>query len=119
MKVADILRFAHERGEPIFSFEFLPPKTEDGIRQLLETGEVLRPLGPTFVSVTYGAEGSTRQRTLELVTQLKREIEIEAVAHITCVDSSRQELEHVLDEIAGAGIQNVLALRGGSPQRDA
>jgi len=84
MKVADILRFAHERGEPIFSFEFLPPKTEDGIRQLLETVEALRPLGPTFASVTYGAGGSTRQRTLELVTRLKRETEIEAAAHVTC-----------------------------------
>ena len=116
MKVVDILRFARERGEPIFSFEFFPPKTEDGVRQLFQTVEALRPLGPAFVSVTYGAGGSTRQRTLDLVTRLKRETEIEAMAHITCVGSSREEIEHVLDEIASAGIQNVLALRGDPPQ---
>jgi methylenetetrahydrofolate reductase (NADPH) len=116
MKVVDILRFARERGEPVFSFEFFPPKTEDGVRQLFQTVEALRPLGPAFVSVTYGAGGSTRQRTLELVSRLKRETEIEAVAHLTCVGSSREELERVLDEIAAAGIQNVLALRGDPPQ---
>ncbi len=116
MKVVDILRFARERGEPIFSFEFFPPKTDEGVRQLFQTVEALRPLAPAFVSVTYGAGGSTRQRTLELVTRLKRETEIEAVAHVTCVGSSRQELEHVLDEIGEAGIQNVLALRGDPPQ---
>ncbi len=116
MKVVDILRFARERGEPVFSFEFFPPKTEDGVRQLFQTVEALRPLGPAFVSVTYGAGGSTRQRTLELVTRLKRETEVEAVAHVTCAGSSRKELEHILDEIAAAGVQNVLALRGDPPQ---
>ncbi|HEX9290238.1 MAG TPA: methylenetetrahydrofolate reductase [NAD(P)H] [Anaeromyxobacteraceae bacterium] len=116
MKVTDILRFARERGEPIFSFEFFPPKTDDGVRQMFEAVEALRPLGPAFVSVTYGAGGSTRQRTIELVTRLKRETEIEAVAHITCAGASRQEIGQVLDEIAAAGIQNVLALRGDPPR---
>ncbi len=119
MKVVDILRFARERGEPVFSFEFFPPKTEDGVRQLFETVEALRPLGPAFVSVTYGAGGSTRQRTVELVTKLKRETEIEAVAHVTCAGASCRELGHVLDEIAAAGIQNVLALRGDPPRGQA
>ena len=63
MKVADILRFARERGEPVFSFEFFPPKTDEGVRQLFATVEALRPLGPAFVSVTYGAGGSTRARS--------------------------------------------------------
>jgi methylenetetrahydrofolate reductase (NADPH) len=115
VKVIDILRFARERGEPIFSFEFFPPKTDDGVRQLFETVEALRPLGPAFVSVTYGAGGSTRQRTLDLVTRLRRETEVEAVAHITCVGASQREIAQVLDEIAAAGIQNVLALRGDPP----
>src|SRR6266513_4389005 len=75
VKVSDILRFARERGEPIFSFEFFPPKTEEGVRQLFECVDLLRPLGPAFVSVTYGAGGSTRHRTLELVTRLKLESE--------------------------------------------
>jgi methylenetetrahydrofolate reductase (NADPH) len=116
VRISDILRFARERGEPVFSFEFFPPKTDEGTRQLFETVEALRPLGPAFVSVTYGAGGSTRQRTLELVKRLKRESEVEAMAHVTCVGSSRDELAAVLDELAEAGIQNVLALRGDPPR---
>jgi methylenetetrahydrofolate reductase (NADPH) len=116
VKVTDILKFARERGEPVFSFEFFPPKTEEGVKQLFETVEALRPLGPAFVSVTYGAGGSTRARTLELVTRLKRDAEVEAVAHLTCVGASRRELSEVLDEVAAAGINNVLALRGDPPR---
>ncbi len=116
MRISDLLRFARERGEPIFSFEFFPPKTDDGVRQLFETVEALRPLGPAYVSVTYGAGGSTRQRTLELVKRLKGETEVEAMAHVTCVGASREELAGVLDELADAGIQNVLALRGDPPR---
>jgi len=119
VKVTDILRFARERGEPVFSFEFFPPKTEDGVRQLFETVEALRPLGPAFVSVTYGAGGSTRARSLEMVSRLKRETEVEAVAHITCVGASREEVASVLDEVAAAGIENVLALRGDPPRGEA
>ena len=116
MKIPEILRFARERGEPVFSFEFFPPKTDEGVRALFETVEALRPLAPAFVSVTYGAGGSTRQRTLELVKRLKRETEIEAMAHVTCVGASRDEIAAVLDEVADAGIQNVLALRGDPPR---
>jgi methylenetetrahydrofolate reductase (NADPH) len=119
VKVTDMLRFARERGEPVFSFEFFPPKTEEGIRQLFETVEALRPLAPAFVSVTYGAGGSTRQRTLELVSRLKKETEVEAMAHVTCVGASRSEITEVLDEVAGAGIHNVLALRGDPPRDQA
>jgi methylenetetrahydrofolate reductase (NADPH) len=116
VRISDLLRFARERGEPLFSFEFYPPKTDDGVRQLFETVEALRPLGPAYVSVTYGAGGSTRDRTLEIVTRLKRETEVEAMAHVTCVGSSREEIAAVLDEVAAAGIQNVLALRGDPPR---
>jgi methylenetetrahydrofolate reductase (NADPH) len=116
VRISDLLRFARERGEPIFSFEFFPPRTDEGVRALFETVEALRPLGPAYVSVTYGAGGSTRQRTLELVKRLKRESEVEAMAHVTCVGASRDELAALLDEIAGAGIQNVLALRGDPPR---
>jgi methylenetetrahydrofolate reductase (NADPH) len=116
VKVSDILRFARERGEPIFSFELFPPKTDDGVRQLFDTVGALRPLAPAFVSVTYGAGGSTRERTLELVRRLKRESEVEAVAHITCVGASRGEIAAVLDEVAAAGVQNVIALRGDPPR---
>jgi methylenetetrahydrofolate reductase (NADPH) len=116
VKVTDMLRFARERGEPVFSFEFFPPRTDEGVRQLFETVDRLRPLGPAFVSVTYGAGGSTRARTVELVTRLKRELEVEPMAHITCVGASREEIAAVLDEVAAAGIQNVLALRGDPPK---
>jgi methylenetetrahydrofolate reductase (NADPH) len=116
VKISDLLRFARERGEPVFSFEFFPPKTDEGVRALFETVEALRPLGPAYVSVTYGAGGSTRQRTVELVKRLKREAEVEAMAHVTCVGSSKDEIAAVLDEVADAGIQNVLALRGDPPR---
>lgn len=116
MKVTDILRFARERGDPVFSFEFFPPRTDEGERQLFLTVEALRPLGPAFVSVTYGAGGSERARTIDLVKRLKRDAEVEPVAHVTCVGSPRDDVAHVLDEVAEAGIQNVLLLRGDPPR---
>jgi methylenetetrahydrofolate reductase (NADPH) len=119
VKISDLLRFARERGEPVFSFEFFPPRTDDGVRTLFETVEALRPLAPSFVSVTYGAGGSTRARTVELVKRLKAETEIEAMAHVTCVGASRDEIAATLDEFAAAGIGNVLALRGDPPKGEA
>jgi methylenetetrahydrofolate reductase (NADPH) len=119
VRVSEILRFARERGEPVFSFEFFPPRTDDGVRALFETVEALRPLGPAYVSVTYGAGGSTRARTVELVKRLKRESEIETMAHVTCVGASRDEIAAILDEFAEAGVQNVLALRGDPPRGEA
>ncbi|MGZ6142776.1 MAG: methylenetetrahydrofolate reductase [NAD(P)H] [Myxococcales bacterium] len=116
MRITDMLRFAAERGEPVFSFEFFPPKNDAGVASLFETLRTLRPLGPAFVSVTWGAGGSTRGRTLEMVTRIKRETEIEAMAHLTCVGASRQELEEQLAVICDAGITNVLALRGDPPR---
>jgi len=116
VRISDLLRFARERGEPVFSFEFFPPKTDEGVRSLFETVEALRPLAPAYVSVTYGAGGSTRARTVELVKRLKRESEVEAMAHVTCVGASRDEIAALLDELAEAGIQNVLALRGDPPR---
>jgi len=111
-----MLQFARERGEPIFSFEFFPPKTEAGIEALFASLKALRPLAPNFVSVTYGAGGSTRGRTLELVTRIKAETEIEAVAHLTCVGASKAELAAQLQGLAAAGVHNVLALRGDPPR---
>ena len=93
MKISDMLHFARERGEPIFSFEFFPPKTEAGIESLFASLKALRPLAPSYVSVTYGAGGSTRGRTQEIVTRIKRDTEIEAMAHLTCVGATRAELK--------------------------
>jgi methylenetetrahydrofolate reductase (NADPH) len=103
------------RRQPVFSFEFFPPKTDDGVRQLFETISHLRELEPTFVSVTYGAGGSVRTRTVELVTRIRRELDIEPVAHLTCVDATVVELRSILDGLRDVGIDNVLALRGDPP----
>jgi methylenetetrahydrofolate reductase (NADPH) len=102
--------------EPVFSFEFFPPKTDKGHRALLATIEELAPLRPGFVSVTYGAGGSTRDRTIDLVTRIKQTMGIEAMAHLTCVGASRSEIEAVLDKLEASGIENVIALRGDPPQ---
>jgi methylenetetrahydrofolate reductase (NADPH) len=103
------------RKQPVFSFEFFPPKTDDGVRQLFETISHLRELEPTFVSVTYGAGGSVRTRTVELVTRIRHELDIEPVAHLTCVDATAGELRTILDGLRDNGIDNVLALRGDPP----
>jgi len=116
MRIDDLLRFGSERGEPLFSFEFFPPKTEAGVEALFEAVRALRPLGPSFVSVTWGAGGSTRGRTLEMVTRIKHELEIEAMAHVTCVGASRDELSQAIEQILDSGIDNILALRGDPPR---
>src|SRR5512138_3038629 len=114
--MTEILEAAGRGGEPVFTFEFFPPKTEEGERALMETIAALRPLQPAWVSVTYGAGGSTRAKTVELVRRLKRESGIEPMAHVTCVGASRAEIATLLDEVAAAGVQNVLALRGDPPR---
>jgi methylenetetrahydrofolate reductase (NADPH) len=103
-------------GEPLFSFEFFPPKTEKGARSLLDTIERLRELEPSFVSVTYGAGGSTRDSSVDLVTRIKRDYGIEAMAHLTCVDHDHDEIAALLDRLEASGIENIMALRGDPPQ---
>ncbi len=101
---------------PVFSFEFFPPKTDEGEARLREALSELRELEPDFASVTYGAGGSTRDRTLGVTTWLKQELGIEAMAHLTCVGASVDELRATLDRLGDAGIENVLALRGDPPR---
>lgn len=103
-------------GRPSFSFEFFPPKTEQGQAHLLDAILALRELKPTYVSVTYGAGGGTRDLTVDLVTRIKRDHGIETMAHLTCVGSSRDELRAILERLQSAGIENVLALRGDPPK---
>ena len=113
MRIDEILAAAEG---PVFSFEFFPPKTSQGEQTLRNSLEALRPLDPDFASVTYGAGGSTRGRTVEITKWIKQELGIEAMAHLSCVGSSRQELYEILDDIQSAGIENVLALRGDPPR---
>ena len=103
---------------PMFSFEFFPPKTDDGVESLLRTVAALRVLDPAFVSVTHGALGSNRARAVEVAKRIKAELEIEVMAHLTCVGRTRDELRDVLRELQAAGIENVLALRGDPPKGD-
>jgi methylenetetrahydrofolate reductase (NADPH) len=113
MRIDHILATA---DEPVFSFEFFPPRTDEGEQNLRSTLSALRELEPAFVSVTYGAAGSGRGLTLELTKWIKRELGIEAMAHLSCVGASRDELCVILDSLADAGIENVLALRGDPPR---
>ncbi len=101
--------------EPVFSFEFFPPKTEQGERNLDAALAELRELDPSFVSVTYGAGGSTRAKTIEIVKRIKETYGLEAMAHFTCVGATVPELQATLAEMRDAGIENVLALRGDPP----
>ncbi len=102
-------------GGPVFSFEFFPPKTDEGERNLYSALAELKQLDPSFVSVTYGAGGSTRARTIEIVKDIKSEHGLEAMAHFTCVGATVPQLRETLDEMQRAGIENVLALRGDPP----
>jgi methylenetetrahydrofolate reductase (NADPH) len=105
-----------QNPQPVFSFEFFPPKTEAGEEALFEAIGQLKELNPSFVSVTYGAGGSTRDKTVAWVSRIKHEIRIEPLAHLTCVGSSKEEIGGVLDQLKEHGIENVLALRGDPPK---
>ena len=112
MRISEVLA----RKSPLFSFEFFPPKSDEAVQQLEKTIADLGPLEPDYVSVTYGAGGSTREKTIDLVSRIKRDTGIEAMAHLTCVGSSSDELLGVLERLVDAGVENVLALRGDPPK---
>jgi len=112
MKLADILA----RPGPLFSCEFFPPKTDKGEENLWSCLQELRAIDPAYVSVTYGAGGSTQDRTKRIVTRIKAETDLEPVAHLTCVGATKDEIGALLDEYAEAGIENILALRGDAPE---
>jgi methylenetetrahydrofolate reductase (NADPH) len=99
-----------------YSFEFFPPKTDEAARDLEKTIGELQPLDPSFVSVTYGAGGSTRDRTRDIVIHIERDAGITAMAHLTCIAHTRAELVALLQEYRAAGIENILALAGDPPQ---
>ncbi|MFW5976261.1 MAG: methylenetetrahydrofolate reductase [NAD(P)H] [Alkalispirochaetaceae bacterium] len=110
--VAEMLR----AGKTRFSFEFFPPKSEKGWERLFHSISELLPLKPAYVSVTYGAGGTTRENTHELVTRLQRETGLTVVAHLTCVGATEEEIRRVLARYRADGVRNILALRGDPPR---
>ena len=111
MKIIDVLK----QDKPAFSFEFFPPKDNDGFDKLFETINNLKSWNPAFVSVTYGAGGSTRSKTIDLVGRIKKQIGLESMAHLTCVGHSSDEILNALRDIKKQNVDNVLALRGDPP----
>jgi methylenetetrahydrofolate reductase (NADPH) len=107
----------YTRSKPVISFEFFPPKSDEAEEALFrDTVPALKCLQPGFISVTYGAGGSTRGRTLRIVDRIRREFNIEAMHHVTCVGSTPEMIRGVLDEARALGVENVLALRGDPPK---
>ena len=112
MHISEILR----KHNPAISFEFFPPKTEAASQDLFNSISALMPLKPAYVSVTYGAGGSTRERTHDLVVKLQTETDLTIVSHLTCVGSGRDEMYNILSKYAASGIHNIMALRGDPPK---
>ncbi|HSI13996.1 MAG TPA: methylenetetrahydrofolate reductase [NAD(P)H] [Chthoniobacter sp.] len=114
--IRDIYAEARQAGRPVLSLEFFPTKTEEGERTLLEkTVPALMAIKPAYCSVTYGAGGGTRDKTLGMVERIQRAYNLPAMMHLTCVNSTQEELGSVLDDAKARGIQNILALRGDPP----
>lgn len=111
--------FADIPGDIAVSFEFFPPRTEAMEQALWQAVKTLEPLGPRFVSVTYGAGGSTRERTHATVARIVRETGLAAAAHLTCVEASRADIDEVADQYWAAGVRHIVALRGDPPQAGA
>ena len=112
MKIRDLFSFQPQT----FSFEFFPPKTPQDVEDLLVRAHELKALGPSFISVTYGAGGSTRRNTIDLVCRMQAELHMVAMAHVTCVGHSQAELLEVLAELRHRGVENLMCLRGDPPR---
>src|SRR5205809_457695 len=114
--VRDIYAAKGAAGRPVISFEFFPPKTEEGERNLLDKAiPALLETRPDYCSVTYGAGGSTRDKTLMIVDSIQRQHGLTAVAHLTCVCATKEQIRELLSQIRALGLKNVLALRGDPP----
>jgi methylenetetrahydrofolate reductase (NADPH) len=112
MRIGELYR----RDRRVFSFEFSPPKTDAGFASLFRTIEELSPLRPDFTSVTWGAGGSTRRKTVEIVIQIQQKLGLTAMAHLSCVGSAPSDLEETLNRLEAGGIENILALGGDRPE---
>src|SRR5512139_1899909 len=114
--IRDIYAEKMAARQPVISFEFFPPKTDEGDRALLEKQlPALLAARPDYCSVTYGAGGSTRDKTLLIVDRIQKQHQLPAVAHLTCVNSTQEQIGELLEQIRALGVKNVLALRGDPP----
>jgi methylenetetrahydrofolate reductase (NADPH) len=120
MGIADLYPQNGKKGQtdPVISFEFFPPKTDVGYRSLFRTIEELKELSPGFVSVTMGAGGSTRTKTVDLTIKITRDLGLETMCHLPCTGFRPNEVGKILDQLIDGGVHNVLALRGDPPQDD-
>jgi len=114
-RAATIAELLDDGGRPLYSFEFFPPKDEVQQRQLWKAIRELESLAPDFVSVTYGASGSTRERTIRATEAIAQHTTLRAVAHLTCASQSREQIRQVIGSYAAAGIRHILAIRGDMP----
>ena len=114
MRVDELLK----SGKPSCSFEFSPPRDDAGFEQLYKTVDRLKPLQPSYVSVTYGAGGSTRRKTVEISGRIQNESGLRCMAHLTCVGHTREEIEEIVNSLYESNIRNILALRGDPPQNE-
>ncbi len=114
MKITDILK----NKDFVFSIEVFPPKPDTDIKVIYDTIEQLKELKPDFISVTYGAGGSTRCRTVEIADKIQNYYKITALAHLTCIGSTKEEIAKILDELKNNGIENIMALRGDIPYNE-
>jgi len=105
-----------QAGKPTFSFEFFPPKSEKASNTLFNSIQELAPLSPAYVSITYGAGGSTRDLTHDLVLRLRNETRLTVVSHLTCVNTTKEEMGEILERYHRSGIENIMALRGDPPE---
>ncbi|MGR6835497.1 methylenetetrahydrofolate reductase [NAD(P)H] [Syntrophomonas erecta] len=112
------IKQVYKGGKPVLSLEIFPPKENYPLETVFETVDELKKLSPSYISVTYGAGGSTRERTVEIASRIKNEYGIESLAHLTCVRHTRAEVDKILDELAHEGVYNILALRGDLPDDD-
>ena len=115
MKVIDKIKAAESENKTLFSFEFFPPKTEDGVENLFESMERMVAHSPSFCDITWGAGGSTAGLTLDIANRMQNIVCVETMMHLTCTNMPVEKLDHALDTIKSNGLQNVLALRGDPP----
>lgn len=106
----------YKKGKHVVSFEVFPPKKDDDIEKLYQTITELKSLNPDYVSITYGAGGSTRDKTVSIASHIKNELKLETMAHLTCVNSTKEDIHNILIQLKKNNIENILALRGDPPQ---